>query len=165
MKQITLANERGVALVDDEDYERVAAHGWCLKRGGGRNQMIYASANIKRSGVWKRTLLHRFILNAKSGQKVDHKDNNGLNCQKSNLRFATHSQNQHNSGRRSGKYKGVFWHRGARKWQAQIMAKGVYHYLGLFANEDDAARAYDTAAKKLHKDFAKGNFFDNGQES
>ena len=164
MKQIILAHGRGTVLVDDEDYERVASHSWCLLRGGGQRKRTYAQANIKRNGKWQRTLLHRFILDAKAGQRVDHRDNNGLNCQRSNMRFATPSQNQHNSGRRiykgmrSSRFKGVHWAKHVGKWLAQIACDRKRFYLGLFIEEEDAARAYDQKAKELHGEFAKLNF-------
>jgi hypothetical protein len=111
-----------------------------------------------------RVLLHRFILCAAPGTIIDHKNGNGLDCTRENLRFVTSSQNQHNSGRRvytgkrSSRFKGVHWHAETKKWVAQIMAARKYHYLGLFADEEDAARAYDAAATELHGNFARLNF-------
>lgn len=161
MKKIPLANGRGFALVDDDDYERVSKHGWCLHEGGGNRQRRYASANIKRDGVWKRTLLHRFVMGAEPHQRIDHCNNDGLDCRKENLRFATRGQNQHNSEKRRGRFKGVHWHASAGKWTAQIMANRVYHYLGLFTDEEEAARAYDAKAKELHGEYARVNFRGN----
>ncbi len=108
--------------------------------------------------------MHRFILGLCDGQRCDHKDNNGLNNQRSNLRIATAGQNQHNSGcrkykgMRSSRFKGVHWAKNARKWLAQITANRKHYHLGLFENEEDAARAYDRKALELHGDFAKTNF-------
>lgn len=52
------------------------------------------------------------------------------------------------------KYRGVSWHRGKRKWQAQIKAgDGKNTHLGRFDNEDDAARAFNDAANFLHMDW------------
>jgi hypothetical protein len=129
-------------------------HKWCLheSRAGKR----YAQANLKTGGVWRRVLLHRFL--AGNDSLVDHRDGNGLNNTRDNLRPATRGQNQHNSGPRSGRYKGVTWHKGARKWLAQIMCDRKYRYLGLHAAEEDAARAYDRAARELHGEFARLNF-------
>jgi hypothetical protein len=111
-----------------------------------------------------RVLLHRFILGAAPGTMIDHKNGNGLDCTRENLRLATRSQNQHNAGRRmyagarSSRFKGVHWHRVTGKWVAQIMAARKYHYLGLFIDEEQAARAYDAAARELHGEFAQLNF-------
>jgi hypothetical protein len=144
--------------VDDEDFDRLSRHSWCIHRGGGYRQRIYVQANIKIEGQWKRVLMHRFIMGLTAGQKCDHRDNNGLNNQKSNLRVATDGQNQHNQTVRKGRFKGVSWHRKAKKWVVQIAVNGQRLYLGLFEDEVEAARAYDLKAKELHGDFAKTNF-------
>jgi hypothetical protein len=133
-------------------------HKWCPHEC--RPGKVYAQANIKVGGKWARVTLHRFVLSAGSGSLVDHRNGNGLDCTRGNLRTATRGQNQHNSGPRRGasRFKGVTWHRKAGKWLAQIMSDRVYRYLGLHATEQDAARAYDTAAKELHGEFARLNF-------
>jgi len=159
MREIGLT--RGfVAFVDDEDYEKVNRHSWCAIQGGGYRKKTYAQSNIKVNGIWKRVLMHRFILNPLPDQLIDHEDGNGLNCVKSNLRIATRGQNQHNSGPRKGRsaFKGVSWSKSANKWIAQICKDGKRRYLGLFVEEEDAAKAYDDAAKGLHGEFAKTNF-------
>jgi hypothetical protein len=162
-KKIKLANGRGVAVVDDADYERIGRHSWCLLKGSCR---VYAQANIKIDGVWRRVAMHRFIVGAKKGERVDHEDRDGLNNRRSNLRHCSDSQNQHNRGAvkvRKGKkttsrYKGVSWSKVANKWLAQIMANRKPYYLGLYETQKTAARAYDTAARILHKGFAVLNF-------
>lgn len=98
---------------------------------------------------------------------IDHKNGNGLDNRRSNLRFCTNAQNQHNQrkwGSRSGKplssrYKGVSWHRRGH-WRAKIQAQGKRRYLGQFQSEEAAARAYDRAARELHGEFAVLNFSD-----
>ncbi len=139
-------------------------HKWCLHRGGGNGKRLYAQSNIKINGQWKRVLMHRFILGWPPHQKVDHEDNNGLNNTRENLRPATREQNKHNSGRRiykgtrSSRFKGVCWSKAMKSWLAQITKDRQHHHLGCFENEEDAARAYDEAAKRLHGCFARTNF-------
>ena len=93
---------------------------------------------------------------------IDHINNNGLDNRKANLRLATPAQNARNrrktAAKTYSKYKGVSYHAGQRKWSAAIRVNGQYKYFGLFQNEIDAAKAYDEAARKYHKEFAVLNF-------
>ena len=56
------------------------------------------------------------------------------------------------------KYKGVYWHKKDKRWQAQIGENKKRTYIGSYTNEMDAARAYDKKAKELHGEFARLNF-------
>jgi hypothetical protein len=106
--------------------------------------------------------MHRLILGAQNGDLVDHKDRNGLNNRRNNLRLCTSSQNSMNVIRKyKGKtsvFRGVHFHKAANKWIAKVYAGRVAHHLGSFVNEVDAAIAYDHAAKRLHGEFALVNF-------
>lgn len=77
-----------------------------------------------------------------------------------NLREATHRQNLRNMKRPSHNtsgYKGVTWHRGDKRWRAQIKTGGVTKFLGNFVSKEDAAAAYDGAAEKMFGAFARTN--------
>ncbi len=140
------------AIVDDEDFERVSLHSWSYKKTG------YAEAKINGEKVY----LHRFIMNAKKGDEVDHKrtgfPDHGLDCQKENLRFCTRSQNAANSEKKTGAsgYKGV--EKVGIKWRASIRNNNKLIHLGMFWTPEDAARAYDKKAVELFGEFARTNF-------
>ena len=145
-----------VALVDDTDYERVSAFRWSANKN--RNT-VYAY----RKDFGRTVYLHRFICGVTDRKvKVDHRDRDGLNCQRRNLRVCSTGQNAMNSGKRSdgvsSQYKGVCWHERYGKFQAEIKLNGRSKYLGMFASELDAALAYDAAAREYFGEFALCNF-------
>ena len=121
---------------------------------------IYAMTNIWRDGRRTTTRMHQLIT---GWSLTDHIDRNGLNNQRSNLRVATGRQNGLNSRSPGGgsRYKGVQWHKQARRWRARIRAHGVNYELGCYRNEADAGRAYDAAARELFGEFAYLNFPDS----
>lgn len=151
-----------LALVDSEDYARLVRHQW------RRDRDDYAARTVHFRGEdgldrTRCVFMHREVVGAPTGETtvlVDHKNGNTLDNRRKNLRFCSVSQNQQNRHHRSGvsAYKGVCWHSRCRKWQAQIKLSGRNRYLGLFENEVDAAKAYDTAAREMFGEFANTNF-------
>lgn len=104
--------------------------------------------------VRKSYLMHREIVGAGRGQAVDHIDGDSLNNQCSNLRIVNQSQNNANQkgakvGSKSG-VKGVYWHKGAKKWCAEVVHLRKKHYAGLFENLEDARVARNRLAEELH---------------
>jgi hypothetical protein len=101
--------------------------------------------------------------------QIDHKNGIKNDNRFDNLRLANHSQNQANTPKYStykgkptkSKYKGVSFLDG--KWVASISAggKGKKIYLGFFANEKDAAKAYNKKAIELYGEFALLNKFND----
>ena len=107
--------------------------------------------------------MHRVIMGlGPDGPKVDHKDGNGLNNQRENLRLASTIQNGQNrrpDKRGSSKYKGVCWKSRRSHWEASIQHNGKRIHLGCFQNELEAARAYDKTALEFFGEFARINLF------
>ena len=161
-----------VALVDAEDYERVSQHRWSAahRRDACGQQVWYACSTnsfYDHSGpyaqYWKQPLLHRFILNAPHGMDVDHiTPGHTLDCRRQNIRLATRSQNMMNQRKGLGttsRYKGVYLHTKAKRWVARIKVGDRRIYLGIFALEEDAGRAYDAAATTHFGEFAHLNTY------
>lgn len=140
-------------LVDDIDFEYLSQFRWHLSGG-----------YVKRN----RISMHRIILERKLGRKLtpgefpDHVDNNPLNNTRQNIRPCTHAQNMRNKsktrGQTSSQFKGVSLHSTGNKWQSQIRADGKILYIGLFSDEELAAKAYDQHAVLHFGEFAKLNF-------
>lgn len=107
--------------------------------------------------------MHRVIIEAPDEMFVDHINHNGLDNRRSNLRLATRSENTQNrrkiSTKTRSRYKGLSLHKERRKgWSARIRVKGKSKFLGFFADEIEAGKAYDRAARKYHGEFAVLNF-------
>ena len=101
--------------------------------------------------------MHRVILNAPPGREVDHINRNGLDNRRSNLRLATHAQNEANKPPR-GEYKGAYWCKKSGRWRASIRVDGRLRHMGRFATREEAARVYDDAALEAFGEFAYLNF-------
>lgn len=143
------------AIVDAEDYEEISQHKWHVMKC--RRSEYAARYSTSR----KHILMHRVLLGAPAGLVVDHRDGNGLNNRKSNLRLCTHQENTYNQRPRLGgtsRFRGVCWHKAIKKYIALIQKDGKRYSLGCFADEIEAAVAYDIKAMELFGEFAYLNF-------
>jgi len=160
-KEIPLTQGQ-VALVDDDRFEELNQYGW-FAHYYRNTKSFYAQRHLPTLlGKRKIILMHRVIMNAPEGMLVDHKDRNTLNNQVHNLRICTNSQNASNSGKQSDNtsgYKGVTKPKWGG-WRAAIKVNGKTIYLKKWKTKEEAARAYDEAAKKYHGEFASLNFPD-----
>lgn len=159
MKMIILTNE-GEVIVDDEDYDYLSQWAW----QNDNNKAVRRTAcknGIKEAILMHRVIAERMGLNIEN-MDIDHKDGNPLNDQRSNLRVATDSQNLANQKIRDypkwSIYKGVYYHTSKRKWIAQIRVNRRNYHLGNYDIEEEAAKAYDRAARMWFGEFAKTNF-------
>jgi len=157
MKEIKLT--RGyVALVDDEDFEIVNRLKW---HAMPTKAAVYA---VRRpslgNGRYGSLLMHRFVLRINgfdSGESVDHRNKNGLDNRKANLRVCTDSQNAQGAKLHSDSttgLKGVTLDKSRNKFIAQICLDGRHIFLGRFDDKEQAGDAYRTAAANLFGQYA-----------
>lgn len=148
------------AIVDEADAERVRMHSWHAVE---KDRVVYAQSRIYGDLVF----LHNFLVEVPAGQLIDHENSDGLDCRRSNMRFASNSGNSQNTrmraDNRSG-YRGVHWSEGEGSWIASISANRTRRTLGRFSDPETAAKAYDDAARLLHGEFARLNFPSEGEQ-
>lgn len=138
-----------VALVDAADAEWLSCYRWRAIR-------IRNTWYAVRDGGEKLLYMHRLILDAPDGLVVDHRDGNGLNNTRANLRLATIRENNINAAKRAGcssKYRGVDWCKSARAWRARVWVDGRERLVGYFASEEEAAEARAHAARAVYGEY------------
>lgn len=164
MKTIKLTQNRMI-LVDDEDYEWLNKYHWYLHKTGN---MEYARRDKWKNGERTRIYMHREIMGFPEGYTIDHKDRNGLNNQKRNLRICSFKQNLKNSKWKSlSGLKGVYPVRSIHKtakWYSRvcdvISNKRKYVYLKASNDKYECAIYSDIAMKIMHGEYAMLNFPD-----
>lgn len=145
------------ALVDDEDAFRALSYNWHAMFVTGRWPKVRAVATASKSGA--KILLHRFIMDAKPGQIVDHINGDPLDNRRCNLRFCNASENAKNRGKTEKNttgYKGVYrGHNG--KFRTVVVSNGQAIRMSGFETPEQAHQAYCEKAKVLHGEFFRAN--------
>lgn len=147
----------GFAIVDDADYLELSRFTWHITSHGYAGRIN--TKHAKPSSV----LMHRQIIAPPADLVVDHINGNRLDNRRENLRVCTTKENlrnrksvsANNSTGFRGVYRGISRH---RPWRAAIRVDGRLIALGIHQTPEDAARAYDTAARKYFGEFASPNF-------
>src|ERR1700734_385922 len=161
MAQITMLvpvhHAKGIvafALVDAEEYSKIAPYRWRLDDAG----YVVRSASLE--GKSHRVRLHRELLSlphaagrrAQGRIEGDHENRNKLDNRRSNLRVVTHAQNLENTPRRRGsrsEHRGVGLKKATGKWVAYCKVNGHMHWLGSFDDEQEAAVAAREGRQRL----------------
>lgn len=156
MKEIKLTQNR-VAIVDDDDFERLNQYKWHAYMN--RNT-FYAIRQISKINGEKATIsMHREIMNTPKDIQIDHKFGNGLDNRKDNLRLCTQQENRFNqkNPNKNNKLgiKGIRWYKRTMKFQAKIQVYGKTIHLGYFNVSGDADSAYRKAEEKYFGKFAR----------
>lgn len=139
-------------LIDAADVALVSQHRWRMRADG------YVHTTHQNRDVF----LHRLVLGLVTGDGLegDHRNHMPWDNRRSELRIATRLQNLGNSrgyGKRRSRYKGVE-RSNTGQYMARIGKGETRVYLGNFYTEEDAAKAYDAAAKTRYGEFAHLNF-------
>lgn len=151
MKEIILTQGK-VALVSDEDFAMLSQYKWWAHK---QPNSFYAGRMITLSnGKRKPLMMHQAILgNPEAGKEIDHIDGNGLNNQRSNLRFVTRRQNMQNAvnhrTKHTSKYPGVSYDSRRDKWKAYIKINGTHKDIGRFNTEEEAFQVYKEAVESI----------------
>jgi len=145
------------AIIDVTDVDIVSGVNWYVRRDGGQ---VYAGCNIPKNESGKRghISMHRLIMGNPQQMEVDHRDANGINNRRGNLRVASKSQNQAN--RKTSKlnisgFKGVSPYKRDGTWHARISKDGKRFCLGYYKTPEEAHLAYINASREMHGSFGR----------
>lgn len=138
-------------IFDKKDFTEIIKHKWYICK---MHNLNYAATRISNKIV----LMHRFIISPEGDYIIDHKNNNGLDNRRKNLRICNYCENSRNrriNKNNKSKLKGVSRSKSKTNYRAQIMKDRKNIHLGSFKNKKLAYLAYCEAAKKYHGEFGR----------
>lgn len=164
MNAITLNNGTEVR-VSPEDHGRLAGLSWSQFRNGRayRKELIPREARAGKK-THRTILMHREIMDVADARQVIFRDGDPTNCTRENLVVVGPNFRPRQRAKKGGssQYRGVGWNRTKGMWQAYIRINGKLKHLGFFPEgpegEEQAARAYDEAARSEFAELAILNF-------
>lgn len=148
------------AIIDAEDAEKILQHSWYLRCNGYAGR----SARNPNGGNQITILMHRELIEVPDGMFIDHINRDRLDNRKCNFRIVTRAQNMMNKSQyrnNTSGFRGVTWMKSEQLWVARIDHNRKAIFLGYFKDPEEAARAYDAAAREYRGDFAALNFPDH----
>ena len=143
------------ALIDEKDFSLVSKLKW---RASKTKYNIYACSGCKKTKTF--TLMHRLLLGNPKNMVVDHKNGNGLDNRRENLRACTHTQNTWNAIKKqihaTSNLKGVYRYTNGRKkpFYAKIVVMKKQICLGYYHTENEAHEVYKKAAEKYFGEYS-----------
>lgn len=145
-----------VTVVDAEDFERLSKWKWFAQKV---RFTFYAARNIRQAnGKWKTARMHRVLMQPSEDMEIDHRNGNGLDNRRANLRICTRQENQHNrklNKNNASGHKGVYWNVQCKKWHPQIQIDGKRMHLGLYDNINEAVAVRKAKEVELFGEFVR----------
>lgn len=161
VREISLTQGK-VALVDEKDYDRLSKHKWYAAKS---TYTFYAQREVRINGTRLTISMHREILGLihGDGRIPDHRNRDGLDNRKENLRIVTYSVSVYNRNMlrsNTSGFRGVnwCWYHQINKWRARIQVGRKMIHGGYYLDPIDAALAYDNMAIKYFGNDAILNF-------
>ncbi len=139
-------NHNQVTFIDTEDLEKLQLYKGtitCYKDGSTYYTRLYING--------KRIPLHAFILGSNNKKMIDHKNGDGLDNRKKNLRSCTNAENSQNRLKKSESYSGhrnVRWKSKQHKFEVSLEKNGKAIYGGAYDNLETAKQV----AAKMRKE-------------
>jgi hypothetical protein len=147
--KIFFFNTDNFTIIDKDDYKKIKDYCW--------TELAYKTSSYAVTCINNKLVrLHNLIMTYSNEYEIDHKNNNSLDNRKSNLRIATHAENNWNKGLRSNNTSGVtgvYWVKNLNKFRSEIKVKGKRIHLGYFDNIESAKKVREEAEIKYFGDF------------